>query len=113
MGVRVVVGGGVAGARVLDRERVQVEFPAHLVDFGIGGVEQCHPHEATRPGEVVVDLALRDIRELLAVLVGGAVDEHGEKESGNFFVPECYSDTIRATLQEPRRPIFLRPAPRP
>jgi len=64
----------VAVARVLHRERVQVELLAHLLELGLGGVAQRHPHEAAGPCEVVADLAPLDIGELAAFLVRDAVD---------------------------------------
>jgi len=67
----------VAVARVLDRELVQLELPAHLLELCVAGVAQRHPDEAAGLGEVVVDLALRDVGQLFSFLVDDAVDEHG------------------------------------
>jgi len=70
------LGALVAVARVLHRQLVQAELALHLQQVLLGGVAQRHPDKAAGPGQVVVDLALGDVGELAAVLVGDAVDEH-------------------------------------
>jgi hypothetical protein len=62
---------------VLHRERVEIELLLHLCKFGVVRVFQCNPHEAVRAADVVADIALVDVGELLAVLIGDAVDQHG------------------------------------
>ena len=64
-------------ARVLHRQLVQVELRLHLGQLLLRRIGQRHPDEAARPLQVIADLPLVDIRELLAVLVGDAVDQHG------------------------------------
>ncbi len=63
-------------ARVLHGERMQVELLLHLGELLDGRVAQRHPHEAARALQVVADVALVDVRELAAFLVGDAVDQH-------------------------------------
>ncbi len=77
MAVLLELGSLVAVARVLDGERVQVELLLHLGELGLGGVLERHPHEAAGAREIAADLALVDLRELAAVLVHHAIDEHG------------------------------------
>ena len=67
----------VAVARVLDREVVQAESCCIFVELFVGGIAQRDPDEAIRALEVVADVLDADVGELLAVLVGDAVDEHG------------------------------------
>ncbi len=66
----------VAVVGVLHRQRVQVELVLHLGQLGGVGVPQRHPDEAVRAADVGLDLALGDLGELLAVLVGDAIDQH-------------------------------------
>ena len=69
----------VAVARVLHRQLVQVEFVLHGGQFRGVGVLQRHPDEAVRSVDVGLDLALGDFGEFPAVLVGDAIDQHGEE----------------------------------
>src|ERR1700756_6071512 len=62
--------------RVLDSELVQAELVAHLVQLGRVWVLERDPHEAVRPLDVLADVLLRDVGELAAFLVSGAIDEH-------------------------------------
>jgi hypothetical protein len=71
------LGSLVAVACVLDGERVQVELLLHLGKLALGGVLERHPHEAAGAREIVADLVLVDVRELAAVLVHHAIDQHG------------------------------------
>ena len=64
-------------ARVLHRQRVQLEFLLHPRQLFLGGIAQRHPHEAARPLQEVLDVALVDVGELAAFLVGDTVDQHG------------------------------------
>ena len=67
----------VALARVLDGERMEAELRRHLVDLFLRRLEQRDPDEALGPRHVVADVGHRDVAELLPVLVGDAVDQHG------------------------------------
>ena len=62
-------------ARVLHRQRVQVELLLHRGELVLGRIAQRHPHEAAGALQVVPDVALVDVGELAALLVGDAVDE--------------------------------------
>ena len=66
----------VAVARVLDRELVQVEFLLHRGELARPGILQRDPDEAVGAADVVADVLGWDVGELLAVLVGDAVDQH-------------------------------------
>ena len=64
-------------ARVFDRQIVQTELVLHRRQLGIGRVAQRDPDEAIRPADILADIGNRDVGELLSVLVGDAVDQHG------------------------------------
>ena len=49
----------------------------HLVELFVPGLDQRHPDEAVGAAHVLADVLHRDVGELLAVLVGDAVDQHG------------------------------------
>src|SRR6185436_5299212 len=62
---------------VLYRERMEIELLLHLGELGVARVLQGDPDEAIRADDVIADLALVDVRELLAVLIRDAIDQHG------------------------------------
>ena len=65
-----------AVSRVLDGQVRQVEFLLHLLELGRRRVLQPDPDEATGTLQIVADRLLRDVGELLAFLIGDAVDQH-------------------------------------
>ncbi len=67
--------------RVLDRQRMQPELPLQQLELGRCGIVHRDPHECSGAAQVLVDLVRRDFREFLAVLVDGAIDEHGARVS--------------------------------
>jgi hypothetical protein len=74
---------------------VQPELLLHLDELGLVRLVERHPHEAAGPFQVLADLAAVDVRDLLAVLVGDAVDEHGAPSAGAARIP------IRVREREP------------
>src|SRR5262245_35252632 len=67
---------------VFDGQVVEPKLLLHLAELGLVGVAQGHPHEAVGAAHVVVNLLLGDVGQLLAVLVGDAVDEHWSPLAG-------------------------------
>lgn len=61
---------------VLHGEFVQVELGAHFVQLGRGGIGQRHPDKAARPRNVLADVGDGNVRQLGALFVGHAVDQH-------------------------------------
>ena len=62
--------------RVFDRQRMQVEFFFHAVEFVRLGIAHRHPHDAVVALQVRVDFIALDIRDFFAIPVGNAVDDH-------------------------------------
>ena len=69
--------GPVAGIlRVFHRELVQPEFVGKELELAGVRLEQRHPDEAVGTAHVLGDVLDGQVRELAAVLVGDAIDEH-------------------------------------
>ena len=66
-----------AGARIFNGKRVQVELLRHLIELLPGRLEERHPDEAIGTRDVLADVLDGDIGELAAVRVDNAGDEHG------------------------------------
>jgi hypothetical protein len=65
-----------AVADVLDRQLVEIELVLERAQLRFGRVLQRHPDEAPGVGQVMADVAHRDVGELLSAVVGDAVDQH-------------------------------------
>ena len=67
---------------VFHRQRVQVKLGLHLRQLGGGGILQRDPDKTVRARDVFTDLFDRNVAQLVAVLVGHTVDQHGASFEG-------------------------------
>ena len=80
----------VALLRIFNRQFVQAELKPHLLELLLGCIFKSHPYKAVRADDVVVNILDRDVGKLATVLIGNAVDQHG-----NFPVTRaCRASTI-------------------
>ena len=94
-----------AVARVLHGQRMQVELPLKELELGRIGIGDGDPHKTSGLADDLPDLGDRNVGDLVAVLVGDAVDEHAEAiEARGRRRSSC-----RQRVQGPA----ARPAPRP
>jgi hypothetical protein len=62
---------------VFQRERIQLELVAHLLERCGSCFTQRDPDKPMRLVDVLADLICRDIGDFLAVLLGNTADQHG------------------------------------
>jgi hypothetical protein len=63
---------------VLYSKGMQTEFNLHYSQLIMTGVPKCNPYKAVRLNYIVADISYWNILELVAILIGNAIDQHSE-----------------------------------